>query len=135
MRRYFAQSDRRHGTITFESADGESVSGLAVAIISNCSPWTYLGNRPLRPTPGADFNGGLDVFGLTSLGLVSTLSSLALMTTQRGPRGRRVVALHDQNTFILRSSKPLPAQVDGDYIGEREAVTIDSVPNAIGVAY
>ncbi|NED97244.1 diacylglycerol kinase family lipid kinase [Phytoactinopolyspora alkaliphila] len=137
LRRYFAQPDRRHGAITLEP-DGSPearVSGLGVVVISNCSPWTYLGSRPLRPTPYADFNAGLDVFGLDSLALVPTLASVAQMATRRGPRGRHVVSLHNQRGFTLRAERPVPVQVDGDYIGERDLVTVSAVPDAIRVAY
>ncbi|NEE02552.1 diacylglycerol/lipid kinase family protein [Phytoactinopolyspora halotolerans] len=136
LRRYFAQRNRRHGSITLEAPGIDPVTGVAVAIISNCSPWTYLGNLPLRPTPQADFNAGLDVFGLTSLGLLPTLSSVAQMATRHnGTRGRRVVTLHNQATLTLRSPVPLPAQVDGDYIGERETITLTSIPDAVRVAF
>jgi diacylglycerol kinase family enzyme len=138
LRRYFAQQDRKHGAITLEPADSTAgeISGLGVVVISNCSPWTYLGSRPLRPTPHADFNSGLDVFGLDSLGLVPTLSSVLQMATrQRGPRGRHVVSLHNQSGFTLRADRPVPVQVDGDYIGERKVVTVSSVPDAVRLAY
>ncbi|WP_166349593.1 diacylglycerol/lipid kinase family protein [Phytoactinopolyspora limicola] len=136
IRRFLAQPDRRHAHISVESATGaEPIPSVAVAVISNCSPWTYLGSRPLRPTPKASFTGGLDLFGLTSLGLVSTLTSLTRMTTRRGPRGRRVVTLHDQPELLLHSAQPMPVQVDGDYIGERDRIMLTSVPEAIRIAY
>lgn len=137
LRRYLTQQDRRHGVITLETAGspGSSIPGLGVVVISNCSPWTYLGKRPLRPTPYADFHSGLDVFGLDSLGLLPTLASLAQMASRRGPRGRHVVSLHNQSGFTLRASRPVPVQVDGDYIGERELVTVSSVPRAIQLVY
>ncbi|NDL60021.1 diacylglycerol/lipid kinase family protein [Phytoactinopolyspora mesophila] len=137
VRRLFAQPDRRHSRITITAAghEGEALPPVAVAVISNCSPWTYLGSRPLRPTPRASFDSGLDLFGLSGLGLIPTVKSVAQMTTRRGPRGRRVVSLHDQHELTLHSEQPMPVQLDGDYIGERTSVTVSSVPNAIGVAY
>jgi diacylglycerol kinase family enzyme len=137
VRRFFAQPDRRHGTITITPAGqhSEPLPPVAVAVVSNCSPWTYLGSRPLRPTPRATFDAGLDLFGLTSMSLVPTLASVAQMATRRGPHGRRVVSLHDQHEFTLHSDEPMPVQVDGDYIGQRSRVLIRSVPHAVRVAY
>lgn len=135
LRRYAQRSDRKTGTITLEAGGAEPVHGLAVAIVSNCTPWTYLGARPLRLTPSANFNSGLDLFGLTSLGLTSTLWHVGQMTTRRGPRGRAVVSLHDQDSIVLSSHEAVPVQVDGDYIGLRTRMELRSVPAAIHVVY
>ncbi|SDU56124.1 diacylglycerol/lipid kinase family protein [Jiangella alkaliphila] len=135
IRRFFAQPERRHGVIELTADGGLPVRELAVVIVTNCTPWTYLGARPLRPTPFSDLNAGLDVFGLTSLRLAPTLVHLAQLTTRRGPRGRAVVSLHDRKEIVLRAPEPLPVQVDGDYIGERTEVTLTSVPRAVRIAY
>ncbi|TDE14961.1 diacylglycerol/lipid kinase family protein [Jiangella asiatica] len=136
IKRFFAQPDRAHGTIELVADGGHPVPGLSVVIITNCTPWTYLGARPLRPTPYADLNAGLDVFGLTGLRLGPTLMRLGQMVTRRGPRGRNVVSLHDRKQVVLRATAdPLPVQVDGDYIGERAEIVLTSVPNALRVAY
>ena len=39
---------RRHG-----------VDNVFFAIVANADPWTFAGNRPLRPTPDVTFDGGL----------------------------------------------------------------------------
>ncbi len=43
------------------------MTDLVVAIVSNTSPWTYLGNRPMYTSPKASFDKGLDVLGLSKL--------------------------------------------------------------------
>ncbi|MGH8775993.1 MAG: diacylglycerol/lipid kinase family protein [Jiangellaceae bacterium] len=135
VRRFFGQPDRRHGPITLERDGSEPVEGLALAVVTNCAPWTYLGGHPLNPTPRASFDGGLDLFALTKLGLVSTLRHLGQisMTPQRGARGRDVILLHDQTAFRLTSSRPVPVQVDGDFIGERSQMTLQSFPEALHI--
>jgi diacylglycerol kinase family enzyme len=136
VRRYLTQSTRRHVNITVTPAGRDTpLPPLAVVVVSNCSPWTYLGSRPLRPTPHADFDAGLDVFGLARLSLLPTLTAVAQMTTRRGPRGRRVVSLHDQPHFTIVADSPMPVQVDGDYIGERDTLAVSSVPNAVRIVY
>jgi diacylglycerol kinase family enzyme len=134
IQRYFAQPDRRHGgPITLERAGADPVPGIALAVVTNCAPWTYLGGRPLNPTPQASFDAGLDVFALTRLPLVGTLRHLAqlMRANDRGPRGRDVVLLHDQLEFVLSSSRPVPFQVDGDFLGERSRMVLRSYPAAL----
>ena len=55
------------------------------------------------------------------------------MLTGRGVRGRSAISLHDLREFRLVSDRPLPFEVDGDYLGEREDVHFTSAPAAIRV--
>jgi diacylglycerol kinase family enzyme len=134
IQRYFAQRDRRRGgPITLERDGADPVPGIALAVITNCAPWTYLGGRPLNPTPQASFDAGLDLFALTRLPVAGTLRHLAqiMRANDRGPRGRDVVLLHDQLEFVLSSSRPVPFQVDGDFLGERSRMVFRSYPAAL----
>jgi diacylglycerol kinase family enzyme len=134
IQRYFAQPDRRRGgPITLERDGADPVPGIALAVITNCAPWTYLGGRPLNPTPQASFDAGLDLFALTRLPVARTLRHFAqiMRANDRGPRGRDVVLLHDQLEFVLSSSRPVPFQVDGDFLGERSRMVFRSYPAAL----
>lgn len=135
VRRFFAQEDRRHGHLTLERPGTEPVTGLALAICTNTAPWTYLGRRPLNPTPRASFDRRLDLFALTRLTMPATLRHLAeiAFAGDRGPRGRDVLLLHDQPELVLRADQPVPVQVDGDYVGERSEVRLLAVPRAVHV--
>lgn len=135
VRRFFRQPERRQGSIEVVADDTERAGDLSVVIVTNCTPWTYLGPRPLRPTPRSDFKAGLDVFGLANLRLAPTLWHLAQLMTQRGPRGRGVVSMHDCRHLIMTAEHPQPAQVDGDFIGERDRIELTAVPDAIRIAY
>jgi diacylglycerol kinase family enzyme len=104
--------------------------------VSNTSPWSYLGSRPVRTNPQASFDSGLDVFALRSLGTLSTLRVLSQMVSARrdsGPRGRAVLAAHDLAGITVTASRPLAFQVDGEYMGEREEVRFRAVPDALRV--
>ena len=103
--------------------------------MSNTSPWTYLGSRPVDPNPCAGFDTGLDVFALRRLRTLGTLNALRQMIGNRGrpPSGRHVVSLHDQAEITLRSRRPIACQVDGEYVGESECMTFRSVPDALRV--
>ena len=137
VRRFFAQPHRRHGEIVLERSGAEPVGGISMAVITNCAPWTYLGGRPLNPTPQARFDAGLDVFALQGLRVFSALRHLAqiTLTASRGPRGGDVVVLHDQAGFTLSAPAPVPVQVDGDYLGERTRMTLLSRPAAVHVVH
>jgi diacylglycerol kinase family enzyme len=135
LRQFYRVTDRRHPRLTLER-DGQSPVGhLFLGIISNTSPWTYLGRRPVNPSPGASFDTGLDIFALRRMRTINTLNALRQMFSQRSepPRGRHVVSLHDQPSFTLRSDRPVALQVDGEYVGEHESVTFRAVPRALRV--
>ncbi|HEY5989458.1 MAG TPA: diacylglycerol kinase family lipid kinase, partial [Streptosporangiaceae bacterium] len=104
-------------------------------IVSNTSPWTYLGRRPVQVSPQASFDTGLDLFALRKLGSVGTLRIARQMVwgDARPPRGRHVVTLHDKASFTFHASRPVAFQVDGEYVGERDNVIFRSIPNALRV--
>jgi diacylglycerol kinase family enzyme len=135
LRQFYRVTDRRHPRLILER-DGQSPLGhLFLGIISNTSPWTYLGRRPVNPSPRASFDTGLDIFALRRMRTMGTLNALRQMFTQAGepPRGRDVVSLHDQPAFTLRADQPVALQVDGEYVGEHESVTFRAVPSALRV--
>jgi diacylglycerol kinase family enzyme len=71
VHQYYAGTDRRHPALTVEREGEPPVSGLFMTIVTNRSPWTYLGDRPLLPVPNPDFNSGLDLLALQRLRLTT----------------------------------------------------------------
>jgi diacylglycerol kinase family enzyme len=132
---YFFGTDRRRPALTLERNGEPPVEHLFLSVISNTAPWTYLGDRPVNPSPLANFDAGLDVFALRRLRTVSTLNAIRQMLRGKngGPNGRPVLSLHDERAFTLRSSRPIALQVDGEYMGEHECVAFRSVPRALRV--
>jgi diacylglycerol kinase family enzyme len=135
LRQFFSGTDRRRPAVTLERPGMPPLRGLFLAIVSNTRPWTYLGPRPVNPSPEADFNLGLDVFGLRRLDVVPTLGAVAQMMLPPGRpvRGRHVVNVHDTTEVTIRTHRPIAFQLDGDYIGEREAITFRAVPKAVRI--
>jgi len=135
LRQFYAVTDRRHPALTLECDGRPPVGHLFMGIVSNTSPWTYLGHRPVNPSPQADFDTGLDLFALRRLRTMSTLNALRQMITPRHAplSGRDVVSLHDQPEFRISSGRPVAVQIDGEYVGEHEVVTFRSVPDALRV--
>jgi diacylglycerol kinase family enzyme len=135
LRQFYSVTDRRHPALTLERDGQPPIGRLFLGIVSNTSPWTYLGPRPVNPSPGAGFDTGLDIFALRRMRTIGTLNALRQMFAERSepPRGGNVVSLHDQAAFTLRSDRPVALQVDGEYVGEHETVTFRAVPRALRV--
>jgi diacylglycerol kinase family enzyme len=135
LRQYYRITDRRHPALTIER-DGQPPEGpLFLGLVSNTAPWTYLGRRAVQPSPQAGFDVGLDVFALRSLRTAATVRTLRQILSDSGrpPRGGSVLTLHDLAGLTLRSQRPVAFQVDGEYVGEAEAVAFRSVPGAVRV--
>jgi diacylglycerol kinase family enzyme len=139
----FARTDRRRPALTLESRPLEngvvdddltsSRAPLFLAVITNTTPWTYFGDRPLEPTPEASFDSGLDVFALRSLRAASTAAIMRRLLAGKPVRGRAVVSRHDDARLKFRARRPIAVQVDGDYLGECLTAALVSVPDALAV--
>ena len=135
LRQYYAVTDRRHPALILER-DGQPPAGhLFFGFILNTAPWTFLGRRPVNPSPAAAFNAGLDLFALRRLRTLGTLNALRQMISRRSgpPAGRDVLSLHDERLLRFSATRPVALQVDGEYVGEQESVTFRSVPDALRV--
>ncbi|WP_031505973.1 diacylglycerol/lipid kinase family protein [Streptomyces megasporus] len=136
LRQFLGDTHRRQGTITLRRPGEEPVRDLALSIVCNTAPWTYLGNRPVYAAPRASFDTALDVLGLTRLtpsAVTRYGTQLLTSSPERGPRGRHAVSLHDLTDFTLESQVPLPFQMDGDHLGLRTNVTFTGVRRALRV--
>lgn len=136
IRQFLEEPHRRKGLITLDVPGRDPVTELALSIICNTAPWTYLGNRPMYAAPKASFDTGLDILGLKRL----TTPAVARYATQlltsspgKGPHGKHAVSLHDLTDFTLHSKAPLPFQMDGDHLGLRTSVTFTGVRRALRV--
>ena len=141
VRQFLIEANRRRGVLTLERPGGTeggagTVENLALAIICNTAPWTYLGNRPIYPSPDASFDTALDLFALSKLSpsaVARYATQLLTSTPQRGPHGKHALSLHDLTNFTLHSQVPLPFQMDGDHLGLRTSVTFTGVRRALRV--
>jgi diacylglycerol kinase family enzyme len=133
VRQFYTVTDRRRPALILEREGQPATAGLFCGFVSNTSPWTYLGDRPVRTSPQASFDTGLGLFALRKLGTFRTLNAVRQMLTTGPPPGKHVISLHDLAGFTLRSGRPIAFQADGEYLGERECVTFSSVPNALRV--
>jgi diacylglycerol kinase family enzyme len=134
LQHFFTGTDRRHPVLTVTCPGELPIENVFFTVISNARPWTYLGDRPVNPTPLADFDTGLDLFALRRLRTLGTLRVLRqLLVGGKVPHGKHVLTRHDLPELLLTASRPLACQVDGEYLGEREAARVRAVPRALSV--
>ncbi|GIH80603.1 diacylglycerol/lipid kinase family protein [Planobispora longispora] len=133
--RHYLSTDKKHAAISLEGPGVPAAEGIFMAVVSNTSPWSYVGPRPVCPTPWASFETGLDLLGLQRLGLpaMARLLSQIIGLRETLPTGRNLVQLHDEKEFTLHAERPVAFQIDGDYLGEVERATFRSIPNALQV--
>jgi diacylglycerol kinase family enzyme len=115
----------------------EQVSGVT-ALVQNSMPYTYFGNRPVHGGEGSTLDSG-DLSGVVLKRLrpidVPTFIWRALSKRARIVRHRQVhgfAGLHGLKVSSL-DDRPLPLQVDGDYIGEADEATFGVSPRGIAV--
>ncbi len=133
LRRYYV-TDRRHPALTLTAPGQPPVTGLFMGVVTNSSPWTYLGSHPVRPAH-ADFSSGLDLFALRRMRTLSTLAALSHMmnTTEELPSGRDVVSAAALTELEFQADRPIAFHIDGEYLGETEGVSFRFVPEALCV--
>jgi diacylglycerol kinase family enzyme len=100
------------------------------ALVANGDPYTYLGRLPVRPTPRARWEDGLDVVAPRTVGPLSIPRLVAAALTGRTPKARGVIYLHDVDAIELRADRPLPLQVDGEDLGDVDRAEFSSEPKA-----
>ena len=135
VRRYYRGTDRHTPALTLERDGEPPITDLFMTIITNRSPWTYFRSRPLLPVPNPDFNSGLDLLALRRLRLTTIVNVVGQMMWIRNhpARGRDMLTVQGAESLTLRSSRPIAFQVDGEYLGETEAVKFQFVPHALRV--
>ena len=131
-RRYLLRPPRLEATI-----GDQTISGVT-AIVQNAAQYTYFGNRPVDLGEGAALDSG-DLAGVVLRRAspidIPTIIWRALSSRARVARHRRVHGFGGVDTLEVRSAdgRPLPLQVDGDYIGEAQAARFTVHPRGIRV--
>jgi diacylglycerol kinase family enzyme len=131
-RRYLVRPPRLEAEL-----DGERVQGVTV-IVQNGSPYTYFGNRPVDMGEGADLESG-DLAGVVlRRGRpidMPTIAFRALSRRAHVTRHRQITPFEGLAELTVRScdERPLPLQVDGDYIGEAAEISFGVTPGGLAV--
>jgi diacylglycerol kinase family enzyme len=131
---FFLGTDRRRPAMSLQVPGEPPLDELFLCLISNVSPWTYLGARPVNPSPEASFDTGLDVFALGRVGAVRMLHTLRqALAREPDARGRGVHRRHDLEELTLTAVRPQGWQLDGDHLGMGTALRVRHVPAALRV--
>ena len=131
-RRYLVRPPRL--VLEFE---GRELSGVT-AIIQNGEPYTYFNRRPIEIARGAALDDGRlagAVLERASPVDMPTVIWRAFSRRAEVTRHRRIDSFGPARSFAARSAdgRPLPLQVDGDYIGEVQAAEFAIRPGALTV--
>jgi diacylglycerol kinase family enzyme len=134
VRRYY-RTDRSRPALTLRVPGQTPVHSLFMGVVTNSSPWTYLGSHPVRPAH-SDFSSGLDLFALRRLRTLTTLAALGHMMHSHNeelPAGRDVVSASALTELTFEADRPIAYHIDGEYLGETESVAFRFVPDALCV--
>jgi diacylglycerol kinase family enzyme len=131
-RRYLLRPPR------FEARIGDETIAGVTAIIQNSTPYTYFGDRPVQMAEGATLTSG-DLAGVVLDRArptdVPTIIGRALSRNLKVSRHRHVHSFSGVQGLSIRSvdERPLPLQVDGDYLGEVAEAVFGVTPRGIAV--
>ena len=134
VRRYY-RTDRSRPALTLRIPGQSPESGLFMGVVTNSSPWTYVGSHPVRPAH-ADFSSGLDLVAMRRLRTLTTLAALGHMmhsNNEEPPAGRDVVSASALSELSFEAARPIAFHIDGEYLGETESVAFRFVPDALCV--
>jgi diacylglycerol kinase family enzyme len=143
-RRYLLHPPRLEAEIRLSAApdggasvDGETIAGVTV-IVQNATPYTFFGDRPVEMAEGAALDSG-DLAGIVLDRArpfdIPTIITRALSRHFRVSRHRHVHPFSEVRHLVVasRDERPLPLQVDGDYIGEAHEAVFGVRPDGIAV--
>jgi diacylglycerol kinase family enzyme len=135
VNRFYLATSRRRPPLRLSAPSLLEAREVFVALVCNTDPWTFLGDRPVRPCPDATFDLGLDVLALSRLSTATTLRAAGrFFAKDSHPHSKNSLLLHDQPELIIEATgEALPFQVDGDALGERKKLVLTSVPAALRV--
>jgi diacylglycerol kinase family enzyme len=133
MRRYVVRPPR----LVVEVEGQEPVTGVS-AFVQNADPYTYFRARPIQLVEDVDLDSG-DLGGVVlrraSPVDVPTVLWRALSQRAKMERHRQVTGFRHVDRIVVRSDdeRPVPVQVDGDFVGEHEEAVFTVRRRALNV--
>ncbi len=129
-RRYLLHPPRLEAIIGDERVPG------VTTIVQNATPYTYFGDRPVEMAQGATLVSG-DLAGIVlerarPSGIPTIIwRALSKRATVSGHRHIHPFSGVEEMSVRTADERPLPLQVDGDYIGDVEEAKFTVVPGGI----
>ena len=132
LRRYLVRPPRlrvRAGTRTLEGI---------TAVVQNGASFTYFQDRPIEIVQGASLHSGALASGVLHRGTPLSMPFIAWRAFSRRARvsdHRQVssIAPREELTVSSADGRPLPLQVDGDFLGEVAEARYSILPEALNV--
>jgi diacylglycerol kinase family enzyme len=129
---WFRYYDRTRPRFAVRHAAGDVVDDGYFSVVQNTNPYTYFGNVPVNVAPEATLDRGLAAVTFRNLGFALTLRVAAAALQGRPLRRFRKLAYRtDLDEITVTGHGPFPYQVDGDYLGETESLTLRHEPDAL----
>ena len=107
---------------------------VAFVLIANTDPYSYAAGRPLHIAPEARFELGLDLVAPKQVRAATIPRLLRFILRGDGQQhADDVVYAHDLDRIELRCDEPLPLQVDGEDLGDVDAVVFEAERDAVSI--
>jgi len=131
---WFRHYDRSRPRFSFRVGD-TVVDEAGFAIVQNTNPYTYLGSVPLNTAPAAGFDTGLSAVVFRSMRFATLVGATAsaLRSGRHLRHSRRIVTADDVDAVTVTGFGSFPYQVDGDYLGEVDALDFRHHPDCLDI--
>ena len=119
--------DRRRPAFSVQGPEtGAGTDDGYFAICLNTDPYTYFGSRPMHLAPGASLEKGLSLvtFQKLTLGTLLPVLGSAFGEGVKAGRSKYVSLLQGLDGATIKGYRPVPYQVDGDYVGESDHIEL-----------
>ena len=119
----------------FRHTDRSPVGHAFLALVQNCSPWTYMGAMPVNGCPDASFETGLDVLALRDMRVLPSLRTVGrILRNAKGESTSKSLYLgHDLQEFAITADRDVAFQIDGEGLPRTRHVRFESVPHALQI--
>jgi len=129
--------DRTSPIVHVATPEGQNHDSF-FTVVSNVAPYTFVGPRRMLLTAEASLDRPLAVTSLTRFRIADVAAAFgsSVARSRHLQKGREVVQLTDVETLRLTavtSNGAFPWQVDGDYLGTVDTLTVRYVPDALAV--
>jgi diacylglycerol kinase family enzyme len=114
------------------TVDGADPSRVILAICANARPFSYFKQWPVDALPEARLDRGLDFYGITQVRLLTIPRLAYSLFVSRAHVGWRTSRYrHNAARGRLDADRPMPVQVDGEFIGFEEGAELSLFPDAL----
>ncbi|MCP5029455.1 MAG: diacylglycerol kinase family lipid kinase [Actinomycetia bacterium] len=125
--------DRSEPRFRVRFTDNTSIDDGYFGICLNTNPYTFLGNRPLDLVAEATLDRGLAMVTMRALDFrtLGPIAATALISPARLGQRRGLDIRTDLEAVVIEAERPLPWQVDGDFLGKKSRFVISHHPGVM----